>query len=77
MTYYNNIIEACDYIARHCTSIADTYHGSAWLADKVIRFFEAEKSAESIEIPVFLNYPVRKDGFATIGRDGSVSLRIK
>lgn len=77
MTNINTIklIDACDYVQRHCIKIADTYHGSAWLFDKLMRLFETETSCTSVTIPVILNAPILSNGEATIGRDGSVQLR--
>ena len=68
------LIKACDTIAMRCTRIADTNHGSAWLFDKLMRWFESS-NCESITIPVFINAPVMSEGEAEIGRDGSLVMR--
>ena len=70
------IIEAADKIARRCVTICNTYHGSAWLTDKVIRFFESERCANAITFPVYINAPVMQNGEATIYRDGAFEMRI-
>ncbi len=69
------IFEATDKVAQRCTRIAGTQHGSAWLADKLIRFFEKEKASEAITFEVFFNVPVMKAGEVTIHRDGSMEMR--
>lgn len=65
----------CDKLARRCTKIAGTQHGSAWLYDKLMRFFESAPAAESITIPVYINAPVMSEGEAEFSRDGSMVLR--
>lgn len=70
------IIEASDKIAHRCITICDTYHGSAWLTDKVIRFFERERCANAITIPVYINSPVMRPGYATIYRDGTLNMSV-
>lgn len=70
-----NIIKASEKVAHRCTKIAGTQHGSTWLADKLIRYFEKEPAAESITFDVFLNAPVMMDGEATIHRDGRLEMR--
>lgn len=69
MPYYN-LIDACDKLQRRCTKICDTYHGGAWLFDKLCRYFDAEPAAVSITIPVTVN--LVGDREATISRDGSL-----
>ena len=68
-------IKSAEYISRHCIRICDTQHGSAWLFDKLARFFDQNKAVESVVIQVFLNAPLMCEGEATIHRDGSVQLR--
>ena len=70
-----NIIKSAEKVAHRCTKIAGTYHGSTWLADKLIRYFDKETSAESVTFEVFLNAPVMKNGKATIHRDRRLELR--
>lgn len=70
-----NFIKATDTIFHRCASICGTYHGSSWLFDKVVRYFEAEPAAESITFPVMVGSPVLKPGEATIHRDGSFEMR--
>jgi hypothetical protein len=79
-TTMNNIntqalITACETISQRCTKIADTHHGSAWLFDKLMRYFSAEPSSVSVTVPVFINEPVMADGEATISRDGTFTMR--
>lgn len=76
MTYRNtdNIITACDNIARHCTEIGDGRHGSAWLFDKVMRVFDFEPT-EAVTYRVYINAPVMSEGTVTIHRDGSYEIR--
>ena len=74
-TNTQNLIQACDTISHRCTMIAGTHHGSAWLFDKLMRYFDSDKAATSVTIPVFLNAPILKEGEATIGRDGSLQMR--
>lgn len=69
------IFEATDKVAQRCIKIAGTQHGSVWLADKLIRFFDKEQAAESITFEVFFNAPVMKAGEVTIHRDGSMEMR--
>lgn len=68
------LIKTCDTVAGRCTRIADTNHGSAWLFDKLMRWFESS-NCESITISVFINAPVMSEGEAEIGRDGSLVMR--
>ena len=68
-------MNACDSVTRKCITIADTMHGSAWLFDKMIRFFEANEACVSITIPVFIGLPVMSPGEATISRDGSLIIK--
>jgi len=69
------LINTCNILSHRCTRIAETQHGSAWLFDKLMRFFESNPACEAITIPVFINAPVMNDGEATIGRDGSLIMR--
>ena len=69
----DKLITTCDTIARRCTRIADTGHGSAWLFDKLMRAFEASPACVSITIPVYVN--LVGEGNAEIGRDGSLIMR--
>lgn len=71
----SGLIETCDKVSRRCIKISDTYHGSAWLFDKLMRYFESETSVVSVVIPVFINAPIMAEGEAIIGRDGSLVLR--
>lgn len=70
----SNLIQSCDTLSRRCSQIADTYHGSSWLFDKLMRLFESSEAIESVTIPVFINAPVMHKGEATIGRDGSLTM---
>lgn len=54
----SKLIEACEYISRHSIKMCGGYHGSSYLFDKLMRFFEKERSANSIIIPVVLNAPL-------------------
>lgn len=67
------IAESCILVGHRCTSICGTMHGSAWLFDKVMRFFDAEPAATAVTIPVTLN--CIGPGTATIGRDGSLAMQ--
>lgn len=69
-----NIIKASEKVAHRCTKIAGTQHGSTWIADKIIRYFEKENAAESVTFEVFLTAPVMKNGEATIHRDGRLEI---
>ena len=73
MLYNESLMNACDKLVRRCTKIADTFHGSAWLYDKLMRYFEKEPSSVSITIPVTIN--LIGNGEATIGRNGSLVMR--
>lgn len=73
MIYNPELQKACDLVSRRCTEICDTFHGSAWLYDKLMRYFNSEPSAQSITIPVCIN--LVGDGTAEIGRDGSLIMR--
>lgn len=66
----SELINACDKVAHHCTTICGTHHGSAWLFDKLMREFTKCDALEAITIPVFINAPVMAQGEAEIGRDG-------
>lgn len=68
------LIKACDTVAKRCTRIAGTNHGSAWLFDKLMRWFESS-NCKAVTIPVFINEPVMSEGEAEIGRDGSLVMR--
>ena len=66
------LLKACETLRRRCITIADTQHGSAWLFDKMMRLFEGSDATVAVTIPVFIGEPIMDDGFATIGRDGSL-----
>ena len=70
------LIKACDTVYHRTTKICGTHHGSSWLFDKLMRYFESEPSAVSVDIPIFLNAPIMRDGVATIGRDGSLTMAV-
>lgn len=70
----SKLIQSCDTLSRRCSQIADTYHGSSWLFDKLMRLFESSEAIESVTIPVFINAPVMHKGEATFGRDGSLTM---
>ena len=70
----SELIKACDKVAQRCIKIANTQHGSAWLFDKLMRYFESEIGAESVTIPIFINAPVMQYGVATIHRDGRLEM---
>lgn len=72
MIYNDELLKTCDKVARHCTSIADTYHGGAWLYDKLNRAFQ-NPACVSITIPVVIN--LVGNGEVEIGRDGSCIMR--
>ena len=69
------LIDACDKVARRCTTICGGYHGSAWLFDNLARFFSnpGNHACVAITIPVYIN--LVGEGEATIGRDGSLVMR--
>jgi len=73
--YNESLIIACDKIARRCPQICGAFHGSAWLYDKLMRFFgnPANHAVVSVTIPVYIN--LVGDGVAEIGRDGSLTMR--
>lgn len=71
------LITTCDTIAQRCKRIAGTYHGSSWLFDKLMRYFTAEPSCESVTIPVFIKAPVMKNGEVTISKDGSFAMKVE
>ena len=71
----SKLIESCDLLSQRCARIADTHHGSSWLFDKLMRTFESSSACTSVTIPVFINAPVMSKGEATVGRDGSLSMR--
>ena len=73
MTYNENLVTACDTLARRCVTMCGGYHGSAWLYDKLMRYFSAEHAASEITIPVYIN--LVGPGTAEIGRDGSLIMR--
>lgn len=69
------LIKTCELINQRCVKVADTQHGSAWLFDKLVRFFEANTSATAITIPVIYNTPLLGvKGYATIGRAGELTM---
>lgn len=71
------LIEACDYTARHSIKICDGYHGSSYLFDKIMRFFEKEHSAISVTIPVILNTPLcGEKAECTISKTGEVKIAL-
>ena len=67
------LAESCDLIAKRCITIANTRHGSAWLFDKLMRYFESEPAVVDVTIPVYIN--LIGAGEATINRDGHVTMR--
>ena len=76
MTNTTELIKACEKVAGRCIKVADTQHGATWLFDKVMRYFDAEPSATAITIPVVYNTPMLgRRGEATIGRDGTLTMR--
>ena len=70
---YSAISASCDKVARNCTHIANTLHGSTWLFDKLVRYFSKCPAARAVTIPVTIN--MVGPGFATLGRDGSLVLQ--
>lgn len=71
------LIEACDYVARYSIKICDGYHGSSYLFDKIMRFFEKEHSAISVTIPVILNTPLcGEKAECTISKTGEVKMAL-
>lgn len=70
----SKLIESCDFLSHKCIRIAETYHGSAWLFDKLMRFFDSNKACVSIALPVTLNIPNGMEAVATICRDGSLQI---
>ena len=69
------LIEVCEYIARHAIKIDGGFHGSSWLFDKLMRFFESEPSEIAI-IPIVLNSPLLGvNGKAEIYRNGECFIR--
>lgn len=66
-----NLITSCDYLGHNCIRIADTQHGSAWLFDKLMRYFTSEQSAVAVTIPIVTN---RGCGEATISRSGQLTI---
>lgn len=73
----SKLVDACDKVEARCTRIAGTYHGSAWLFDKLMRFFESNIAAESVTFDVYLNIPIMSEGEAVISRNGELILRRK
>lgn len=65
------IAHACDLVARRCTTIAGTMHGSAWLFDQVMRAFDF-KPCVSVTYDVYIN--LVGNGQATIDRDGNLTM---
>lgn len=73
----SKLIEACDYVWRHSIKICDGYHGSSYLFDKLMRYFEKEHSAVSVTIPVILNAPLcGAKAEATISRTGDAKISL-
>lgn len=71
------LIEACDYVGRHSIKICGGYHGSSYLFDKLMRYFEKEHSAVSVTIPVILNSPLcGAKAEATISRTGDAKISL-
>ncbi len=72
------LIEACDMVAVKCCIICGKAHGSSWLFNKLMRYFESEPASRSVTIPVGFSYYIHDpefcDGEAIIGRDGSLKL---
>lgn len=73
---YSALFDSCDKLVRRCCKVGGNHHGSAWWADKLIRFFESEDAVDSVVIPVFINAPVMRDGEAVISKDGSLVIRV-
>ena len=70
VTHYRDMVaiaDACDIIARRCVTIANGYHGPAWLFDRVNRAFD-NPSIVGITYPVYVN--LVGDRYVTIPRDG-------
>lgn len=66
-----DIIKATDTLYRVART-ADK-HGSAWLFDKLMRYFTAEPAAMSVNIPIIYN--TGKTGVAEIDRRGTLTTR--
>lgn len=67
------IIEACDTAARRIAIVEGGAHGSVFLFDNSMRAFTAKLPAEAVTFSVHFAYPVNKDGFVTIHRDGTLN----
>lgn len=72
--HIDNLIAACDTVARRCTEIAGTRHGSAWLLRNLVQVFETSDAVNAISIPVTIGSPVNLSGVATIWRDGHLAM---
>lgn len=72
----DELIKTCDKLSHRCTSICNTHHGSAWLFDKLMRYFESEPCADAVTLPIFINAPIMECGVATIHRNGLLEMSV-
>lgn len=67
---FSGIADACERVYHRSTDICGVKHGSSWLFDKLVRYFDKEPAAVSVSVPVTLSFI--GPGVCTIGRDGSL-----
>lgn len=61
---------------RHCVTIGGKRHGSSYWWDKLVRYFESEPAAASVNIPCKVNLCGVKDGTVTFRRDGTYCIAL-
>lgn len=76
MIYNEQLLLTCDKLSHRCSSICGTYHGSAWLYDKLMRFFSASGNSAVVSITIPCYIANVGEGTAEIGRDGSLIMRL-
>ena len=72
-TYLFRLQETCSRIDQMTTKIDDTFHGGAWLFDRLIRFFDREKAAVSVVFPVVTRSGLR--AYCEVWKNGTFEIR--
>ena len=72
----NKLIESCETLQRRTLPEKGYMHSSVRCFDACMRAFDNSRlPAEAITFRIFFNYPVLREGRATIHRDGTMEMR--
>lgn len=77
--YTENASRLMDSTAKavyHCLTIGESRHGASYWWNKLVRYFQSEPAAQSVEIPCKVNLCGVADGTVTFRRDGSYAISL-